>query len=107
MKPSFNLLIAAIMFTNSGLALSGSVSATVSFVQVNSDNRAYIRFNAAPTSSPACATDPRMTVDLTTYSGRAMHNMSLTAKASGRTLYAAGTGTCHSRYEKVNYMRLM
>ncbi|MGD8909709.1 MAG: hypothetical protein PVI92_10215 [Chromatiales bacterium] len=91
-----------------GLAWTGTVTSTVNFVQVNRDtDRAYIKFTEAPTSSPDCATDVRMTIDLTTDVGRAMFTMAITAKASDRILYAAGTGTCTSKYENVNYMRLL
>jgi hypothetical protein len=100
--------IFTILLTTSSLAWSaGVVTSTVEFVQVNANDRAYIMFTTPPTSSPACATDPRMTIDLTGHAGRAAFNMALTAKASGKRLYAAGTGSCYSRYEQVNYMRLL
>jgi hypothetical protein len=86
---------------------AGTVTSTVNFVQVNSPNRAYVQFNTAPSGSPACATDPRMHIDLTTDAGKAMYSMALTAKASGKQLFSAGMGTCYSKFEKVNYMRLL
>jgi hypothetical protein len=103
-----NTLVGAVLFV-SGVVTSqaGTVTSTVSFVQVSTTQRAYIMFNTAPTGRPSCATDPRMTMDLTTDVGKAMYNMALTAKASGKRLFAAGTSTCVSKFEKINYMRLL
>jgi hypothetical protein len=36
-----------------------------------------------------------------------MYTMAITAKSSDKRLFAAGTGTCTSKYENVNYMRLL
>lgn len=102
---------AAIALLLSGTTMTcfaaGSVTSTVNFVQVNTPNRAYVRFNTEPSNRPACATDPRMFIDLTTDAGKAMYNMALTAKASGKRLFSAGTGSCYSKFEKINYMRLL
>ena len=107
-KPYKTLLLSAVLITASSSLNAGSVTSTVNFVQINnSQNRAYVQFNTAPTAQPACATDARMTLDLTTYGGRAAFNLALTAKASGKRLYAAGTNSCFSRYEKINYLRLL
>jgi hypothetical protein len=103
--------IVAIAFLFAGttmVSFAGSATSTVNFLQVNiTTNRAYIQFNTAPANQPACATDPRMTIDLTTESGKALYNMALTAKAAGKRLFVAGTNTCVSKYEKVSYMRLL
>jgi hypothetical protein len=104
-----NTLVGAALFV-SGVVTSqaaGTVTSTVNFVQVNSNQRAYIMFTTSPTGRPSCATDPRMTIDLNTDPGKAMYNMALTAKASGKRLYAAGTSSCVSKFEKINYMRLL
>jgi hypothetical protein len=103
-----SVALTILLTTFSTTLFAGSVTSTVNFVQVNtSQNRAYIRFTTNPSSQPSCATDPRMTVSLSTHGGRAVFNMALTAKASGKRLYAAGTGTCNSRYEQINYARLL
>jgi len=101
---------AAIALLLSGTAIpcfAATVTSTVNFVQVNVPNRAYVQFDTKPANPPACATDPRMFIDLTTDAGKAMYNMALTAKASGKRLFSAGTGTCSTTFEKVNYMRLL
>jgi hypothetical protein len=108
MKSLFKSAILAVIVTTPGLSTAGAVTSTVAFVQTNiSTDRAYIKFTDNPIESPACATDPRMTIDLTTHAGRAMFTMAVTAKASNKRLYAAGTGSCISKYEKVSYMRLL
>jgi hypothetical protein len=108
MNKYVKLVATAILLSGATVSsIAGTVTSTVNFVQVNVPNRAYIQFSTAPTGSPACATDPRMFIDLTTDAGKAMYSMALTAKASGKRLFAGGTSTCYSKFEQISYMRLL
>jgi hypothetical protein len=106
----YKYAIFAILFASSSSAWSSGIvnSSTVSYVQVNSSQeRAYIKFTSDPATPPSCATDPRMSIDLMTHAGRAMLSIALTAKASGKQLFAAGHGACFSNYEEIHYIRLL
>jgi hypothetical protein len=87
---------------------AGIVTSEVDFVQVGAtENRAVVQFVQPPSNSAACATDPRMAIVLDTQNGKAMYNMLLTAKASGKAVYASGSGSCHRNLEFISYLRLL
>ena len=91
-------------------ASAGEFESAIEYVQVNTDLSAAIAsLSQNPANQPACATDSRMTVDLTTDSDKAIYSLLLTAKSTGGTVYGKGTDTCMhvSDMESVRYIRLL
>ncbi|WP_370977850.1 hypothetical protein [Agaribacterium sp. ZY112] len=101
-----------------GLAMSvncfgGSVTAKVSFIQVNNKtgypNIVAIKPSIVPSSRPSCATDThgRFAASLETEAGRAIYSMVLAAQASEKTLEIYGTNTCiGGALEEIDYIRI-
>ena len=55
---------------------------------------AFVTNSVNATGKPACATQNRWAMDLSTNSGKAMYATLIAAKATGSTVYMLGNGSC-------------
>ena len=95
---SILLALASIgLVTNTSYAESIADSLTVYQVRIDQSGRGYVWFSSALTGTPAsCGSSHpnQLSFDTNTNGGKAILSMALSAKMSGKRIYAQGTGTC-------------
>ena len=100
MKKCFAALVAlmAWMFPILCEAQGQASEFEVEQVRVDNDGRGYIKFSSNLAGSPAACTTANyvrmLAFDVNTPGGRAIMALALTAKSSGKRIFARGTGAC-------------
>ncbi|GAB2191709.1 hypothetical protein [Sessilibacter sp. MAH2] len=106
-----HLALFSLIFLSINAFAGGTTTSTIDFIQINStgslQNRAFIKLHTPATNQPACATDNRFTVDLTTDAGKSIFSSVIAAKASDREMFIGGTGGCTEGFENVSYVRFL
>lgn len=95
------LLPFLLAFSGAGYASGLANGYEVDYVRVDHTGLAYVNFMSALINSPAsCTETPGFTkalaFDTNTAGGKSILSVVLMAKASGKTIYAVGTGSCES-----------
>ncbi len=87
------LLVPSMIFAE-GIANTFSVD----YVRISSDGRGFVFFTSDLDGTPPSCTETNyansLAFDTSTTGGKAIYALVLTAKASGKKVYAKGTGTC-------------
>lgn len=81
----------------SSQAIASSVAGKITQVRIDHDGKGMITFDTLITGSPACIHPTyrsSFAFDATKASGKAIMAVALTAKATGSTVAAYGTGAC-------------
>jgi hypothetical protein len=92
---------------------AGVVTGNVEFLQAGlttgTDGHILVKIYQTPSNQPACATNPRFSVNPATDVGKALLALLLAAQASGKTVQIWGTGSCDQMagFESLSYMRLL
>ncbi len=112
MKKSLTLIF---LFIYSNFTFSyGSVpGGKVVDVRIDRDGRGIVKFDRLIALEPAvCSSadyNSHFSFDTTTDGGKAIYSLALTALASGKSIYAIGTGVCndYSVVEGLSYWHLL
>ncbi len=73
---------------------AGTATGLVVTTAVEKPGFAFVTNSVNATGKPACATQNRWAMDLSTNSGKAMYATLIAAKATGSTVYMLGNGSC-------------
>ncbi len=87
------LLISPLFVFAEGVA----VDLSINFIRIDNGGRGYIEFTDELIGTPAAcgsAYNKSLSFDTTTHGGKSILSMALTAKATGATIYAKGSGKC-------------
>ncbi|KDM92375.1 hypothetical protein [Photobacterium galatheae] len=94
MKKLFTTVLVSCLFTSA--AYAGYVKGTVTRLIVRDDGLHYVHIDGQMKDRPACAQNHTywMIKDENSAYGKSQYSMLLAAKASGKVVTVAGTGTC-------------
>ncbi len=92
-----SLFILFTLYIQASYAEGVADNLTVYQVRVDQSGMGYVHFSSALTGTPAtCASShpKQLAFDANTDGGKAILSMALSAKMSGKKIYASGTGSC-------------
>ena len=94
----FTSLLAALFFTSSCYAIGIADFYEVAQVRIDKSGKGYVTFKQALTDSrPTCLQtgySATLAFDTNTAGGKSIMSVALAAQASGKKIYAVGSGTC-------------